>query len=95
MQCKIKEGSTSKELEDSLLDVNSFAASSSSSSASVVNPVSVSSAPSSDEFLFILAKLDSIQRRFALLEKFFFYQYWFCYLKEVVSAELTSDQEGD
>ena len=68
VQHKIKEVSISKELEDSLLGVDSSNFTSTTSSTTNLS-VSVASAPSSDASQLILAKLDSMQGRLSSLEK--------------------------
>ena len=94
---KIKEGSISKELEDSLLGVESSNASSASSSA--INPSDiVSPSPSSDALQLILAKLDNMQGILSSLEKASIPSTSTtssATSKEPVTAEFTSDHEGD
>ena len=100
VQCKIKEGSISKELEDSLLGVD-FSNSSSTSSSAANSSVSVVQPPSSDALQLILAKLDNMQGRLSSLEKASVPTSSTSTFtssassKEVVTAELSSDQEGD
>ena len=97
VQCKIKEGSISKELEDSLLGVDSSNNSSATSSADNTL-VSASSSPSSDALQLILAKLDIMQGRITSLEKESVPSTSNTSSgtsKEAVTAEFASDQKGD
>ena len=96
VQRKIKEGSISKELEDSLLGVDSSNSSATSSAAN--NLTSVSSSPFSDALQLILAKLDNMQCRLSSLEKASVpstSNTSSATSKEAVTAEFSSDQEGD
>ena len=97
VQRKIKEGSTSKELEDSQLGVDS--SNSSSASSSAANPsASLSSFPFSDALQLILAKLDNMQGRLSSLEKASVPSTSItssAASKEAVTAEFSSDHKGD
>ena len=92
---KIKEGSISKELENSLLGVESSNSSSASNSAP---NSSASVSPSSDALQLILAKLDNMQGRISSLVKASILSTSTtssATSKEAVMAEFTSDHEGD
>ena len=67
VQCKIKEGSISNELEGSLLGVDS--SNNSAASTSAGNSTSSSASPSSDALQLILSKLENMQGRLVLLER--------------------------
>ena len=68
---------------------------SSLSAASVVNPASFKSAPSSDALQLILAELKSMQGRLSSLEKSSTSNTSSVTSREAISAELTSDQNCD
>ena len=89
VQHKIKEGSISKELEDSLLGVDS------SNTPGATSTGSSTSSPSSDALQLILSKLENMQGRLASLERGSVNNSSSATSREAVTAEISNDQEGD